>query len=76
MKSSPRSSDGGKSLIGLFTHENAQVRFNAATGMSGTFPSQAQEVLEKITGSNDALAFDAKMYLHTLEEWTQRQKSR
>jgi len=69
-----RPGDGGRSLLQLFKHKNTQVRFNAATSVSGVFTLQAREILEQIAGSHDTLAFDAKMYLRPLDEWMQKQK--
>ncbi|MCR6734820.1 MAG: DUF2019 domain-containing protein [Afipia sp.] len=69
-----RSNGGGAPLMKLFTHENAQVRFNAATAVSGTFTSQARDVLKQISESSDVRAFDARMYLHTLEEWIRKKE--
>ena len=69
-----RPGDGGRSLLRLFAHENTQVRFNAATGVSGVFTLQAREILEQIAGSDDTLAFDARMYLRSLDEWVRQQK--
>ena len=65
-----RSDDRGESLRGLFKHSNTRVRFNAAASLLGVFTKEARQVMREIADSEfEMLAFDAKMYLHTLDEW-------
>jgi hypothetical protein len=70
-----RSDDRGRSMLKLFEHPNAQVRFNAAASVSGVFPKEARQAMQDIADSKtEMLAFDAKMYLHTLDEWIRKEK--
>lgn len=71
-----RPDDHGRSLLKLFEHSNTQVRFNAAASVSGVFPNEARRVMQTIADSkSDMLAFNAKMYLRSLDEWIQKQNS-
>lgn len=71
-----RPEDHGRSLLELFEHSNTQVRFNAAASVSGVFPNEARQVMQAIADSkSDMLAFNAKMYPHSLDEWIQKQNS-
>lgn len=69
-----RPEDRGASLLKLFGHPNSQVRFNAATSVSGLYTQEARQVLQLIAASEtDLLSFDAKMYLRTLDDWIRTQ---
>lgn len=70
-----RTDDRGRSLLKLFEHPNTQVRFNAATSVSGLFTKEARQAIQIIADSSSYLTPYAKMYLRTLDEWVRKQES-
>lgn len=71
-----RPDDRGQSMLKLFGHPNTQVRFNAATSVSGLFTNEARRAIQSIADSkSDLMASDARMYLRTLDAWIRKQES-
>lgn len=70
-----RPDDRGQSILKLFANPNSQVRFNAATSVSGIFPHEARQVIQKIAESEfDLLSLHARMYLRSLDEGLENRK--
>jgi hypothetical protein len=60
------SNEGIQSLLPLLSSNDIDVRCVAASHLLGTFPVEAEEVLEEISQQGGISAFGAKM---TLSEW-------
>jgi len=66
-----RSGDQRRILVGLLSHQNPYVRYNAATSLIRIFPVEARNVLQTIADSKwYPLAGHAGMYLHMLDTRT------